>query len=235
MLRGVFIAIDGIDGSGKATQAKLLAERIKKEKKRVRVFDFPQYGKKSAGAVEEYLNGKYGPASEVPPEVASYFFAIDRYDASFAIRQALADGEIVIADRYIAANIGHQGGGFSRDRRKWLRYVEWLEHLEYDVFSIPKPDAYFIFMISPDLSRRSSGRNTDPEKIEKRTSYLGKKRQDILERDGAHLKSALQSYRWLVSKYPKRFTPVDCAPSGVFRPIQEIHEEIWKKVAPLIN
>lgn len=211
---GIFIALDGIDGSGKATQAKLLARRIRARRK-VRVIDFPQYGKKSAGAIEEYLNGKYGSVARVRPEVASYFYAVDRYDASFTIRAALKRGEVVIADRYVAANIGHQGGKFS-SRNGWRRFVRWLYELEYGIFKIPQPTLNFIFFIPTQLSQRMSGK------------------EDIHERDAAHLRGALRSYQWLCEDYPRRFTPIQCAVRGQFRSVQEIHEEIWKKAAPLI-
>jgi dTMP kinase len=56
MYKGKFIVIDGTDGSGKKTQTDLLVERLKKEGYAVEKIDFPQYGKKSAGPVEDYLN-----------------------------------------------------------------------------------------------------------------------------------------------------------------------------------
>ena len=67
MKKGKFIVIDGTDGSGKATQTDLLVMKIRKSGRRVKIFDFPQYGTKSAGLVEEYLNGEYGSAQEVGP------------------------------------------------------------------------------------------------------------------------------------------------------------------------
>lgn len=56
MKKGKLIVIDGTDGSGKATQTALLVKRLRKKKNKVSVEDFPQYGKKSAGPVEDYLN-----------------------------------------------------------------------------------------------------------------------------------------------------------------------------------
>ena len=110
MKKGKFIVIDGTDGSGKATQTKLLVKKLRKEKYKVKLADFPQYNKKSAGLVEEYLSGKYGTEKNVGPYVASIFYACDRYDASFKIRKWLKEGNIVISNRYVTANMGHQGG-----------------------------------------------------------------------------------------------------------------------------
>ena len=70
---GVFITIDGTDGSGKATQTKLLVERLTREGRGVQTISFPQYGKKSAGLVEEYLSGTFGTALDVGPYASSIF------------------------------------------------------------------------------------------------------------------------------------------------------------------
>ena len=107
---GKFIVIDGTDGSGKATQTELLVKRLAQAGYEVVMADFPQYGQKSAGLVEHYLNGKYGTALDVGPYRASIFYAADRYDASFQIRQWLKEGKIVISNRYVTANMAHQGG-----------------------------------------------------------------------------------------------------------------------------
>ena len=100
---GKFVVIEGLDGSGKSTQSKLLTERLKKEGREVVTIDFPQYGTKSAGLVEEYLNGKYGTAEQVGPYRASVFYACDRYDASSKIKKWLSEGKIVVSDRYIVS------------------------------------------------------------------------------------------------------------------------------------
>ena len=72
---GKFIVFEGIDGSGKSTQTRLLKNHVEKEGYIVTTTDFPQYGKKSAGLVEEYLAGKYGQSRDVTPYQASIFYA----------------------------------------------------------------------------------------------------------------------------------------------------------------
>jgi len=108
IMKGKFIVIDGSDGSGKATQTKILIDTLKKQKYRIKTIEFPQYGKKSAAMVEQYLTGKYGTANDVGPYVASVFYAVDRYAASFKIRDWLKKGNIVVSNRYVSSNKGHQ-------------------------------------------------------------------------------------------------------------------------------
>ncbi len=115
---GKFIVIDGTDGSGKGTQTEILVNRLRNLGHDVAMADFPQYGQVSAGLVEEYLNGNYGKAEEVGPYRASIFYACDRYDASFKIRKWLEEGKIVISNRYVTANMGHQGGKISSQKRR---------------------------------------------------------------------------------------------------------------------
>ncbi len=87
MKKGAFIVLDGTDGSGKATQTKLLLKKLRGAGHKAELIDFPQYGKKSAGLIEEYLNGRYGKPESVGPYRASIFYACDRYAASFKIRK----------------------------------------------------------------------------------------------------------------------------------------------------
>ena len=82
MKKGKLIVIDGTDGSGKATQTALLVGNLKKAGYRVVVENFPQYGKKSAGAVEDYLYGLYGTAKELGAYIPSIFYAVDRFAAA---------------------------------------------------------------------------------------------------------------------------------------------------------
>ena len=120
--KGKFIVIDGTNGSGKATQTEKLVKVLKKQKKNILFVDFPQYGKRSATLVEDYLNGKFGSAEEVGPYRASILFACDRYAASKKIQQHLDNGEIVISNRYTPSNMAHQTAQITKkaDKEKYL-------------------------------------------------------------------------------------------------------------------
>jgi dTMP kinase len=227
MLKGKFFVLEGMDGSGKATQTKLLVASLRKEGYRVEKIDFPQYSKASAGLIENYLKGMYGSSKDVGPYRASIFYACDRYDLSFQIRSWLKEGRIIIADRYLASNIGHQGGKLMKNKKAWEKYVTWLHDLEYNIFNIPKPDYTLILKISPELSMQMSNKIIDKEKIKKRVSYLGdSKKQDIHESDKAHLINTLKSYVAISKKYPAEYKIIECEHDGKFLPIETIHQKI---------
>ena len=224
MPRGKFFVFEGIDGSGKSTQVALLAKYLKKKGYKVEKMHFPQHEEKSAGLVDEYLSGKYGEADEVGPYVASVFYACDRYDASFKIRKWLAEGKIIISDRYVVSNIGHQGGKIS-NKKAWRKYVDWLYDLEYNIFKIPKPDYTFVFKVLPGLSHEMVGKLTKHQRKQKKESYL-KGKKDIHEKNIHHLQDALRSYLWVAEVFPKEFKVIECTDGKQFLSPQTIHQNI---------
>ena len=221
MQKGTFIVIDGTDGSGKGTQTKLLIDRLEQEGYPVATTDFPQYGKKSAGAVEEYLNGKYGTADEVGAYRASIFFAVDRYDASFVMRQWLAEGKIIISNRYVTANMAHQGCKII-DKKKREDYFRWLKHLEYEIFEIPQPDINIILHCPAEVSARL---------IEKKghRDYIGGKGKDIHEADITHLKNAEQVFLQLADLMDNTEV-IPCMMREELQTIEQIHERLWRHI-----
>ena len=228
-IKGKFIVFEGLDGSGKFTQAKLLAKYLRKKGCKVAMIDFPQYGEKSAGLVENYLTGKYGNPQEVTPYIASIFYAVDRYDASFKIRKWLKEGKIVISDRYVVSNIGYQGGKI-KNKKQREKFIKWVYNLEYNIFGIPKPDIVFIFKTSPELARKMAPKITDRKKKKKRITYLGKRKRDIHEKDLECLSNALDSYLEVAKKFPKDFIIINCMKNNKLLPPLEIHKIILKKL-----
>lgn len=226
--KGKFIVIDGTDGSGKSTQTKLLVEELRTAGYQVEMADFPQYGQKSAGAVEEYLNGKYG---QVNPYAASIFYAVDRFDAGFQIRRWLEEGKIVVSNRYVTANAGHQGGKIS-DRAERLKYFRWLNDLEYSIFGIPKPDLNVILYMPAEIAQKLVDQKTQEQR-----QYADGKKRDLHEADLEHLRNAERVYFEIaklfpntklvecVSKHPQGIAGIAC----VLTP-QEVHNRVWEFV-----
>lgn len=224
MAQGKFIVIDGTDGSGKATQTKLLVEKLQDQNYPVKMIDFPQYGKKSAGLVEEYLNGVYGNANDVGPYRASIFYACDRYAASFEIKKWLADGNIVIANRYINSNMGHQAGKIS-DLAEREKYLAWLEDLEYNIFQIPRPDVNILLYLPPQIGQQLVDKKGQRD-------YVGGQKRDIHEADLQHLINAANAYKYVADKYG--WQTIDCAPDNKILPIETINEKLWQIIKDIL-
>lgn len=223
---GKFFVFEGLDGSGKSTQTKLLINRLRKQNYEVETIDFPQHSESSSWFVDQYLNGKYGTAEQVGPYCASIFYACDRYDASFQMREWLKQGKIIICDRYLASNIGHQGGKIE-DKEARKEYFGWLYHLEYEIFGIPRPDYTFILKTSPAFSLKLAHKITDEEKKARRKAYLGEKKRDIHEEDKGHQEGTLKSYLHAAEVFPKEFRVIECVENGNLLSPEIIHQKIW--------
>ena len=191
--KGLFIMLEGTDGSGKTTQTTLLVERLEQEGIDVEQISFPQYGSPSATMVEAYLNGNFGSAEEVGPYKASIFYATDRYAASKKIKNWLDAGKVVIANRYVASNMGHQGGKI-KNAEKRKEYLDWNYNLEYNIFQIPKPDVNIILHVTPEISQQLVDKKEERE-------YLKGKKRDIHEDDLNHLRDAEQAYLDIAKTY----------------------------------
>lgn len=222
--KGKLIVIDGTDGSGKGTQVALLLKRLKKEGHKTYLVDFPQYGKKSAGPVEELLNGKYGMLN---PYQGSLLYAVDRLDASFGIHKALAEGKVVIANRYTTANAGHQGAKItSRSARS--KFFKWLEDLEFRLIGLPRPDLTLILHVPTKVAYKLIG-----QKDKSTRTYIKGKKRDFAEKDRHHLQRAEETYLEIAKLFPKTQL-VECAPEGTLLSVEHIHELVWQRVKKLI-
>lgn len=222
---GLFITIEGTDGSGKGTQFKLLTERLVKTGYDVATFDFPQYDQPSAHFVKKYLNGEYGTAEEVGPYTGSIFFALDRYEAAPQIRQALSDGKVVLVNRFTGSNMAHQGTKFNNAEER-RGYFIWLDNLEFELFGIPRPDINFVLRVPAEIAQ-----SLVDQKGER--NYTDKKR-DIHEADLNHLRKSVEVYDDLCGLFPKDFQRIDCVRNDKLMSIEQVQDHLWERVEPLL-
>ena len=229
MTKGKLIVIDGIDGSGKATQIKLLETRLKKEKIKVKTIDFPRYQDNFFGKlIGKYLSGIYGDFIKVAPRLASVLYAADRFESSQQIQNWLNLGFTVLADRYATANQIHQGGKISnlKERKDFLK---WLDTMEYKIFKIPKPD----LVIYLDLPLEVSKMWLMNKVAQRKKTYL-KGRKDVAEDNLIHLKNSRDS-ALLLQKQNKNWKKVTCCTGMVCMSPTEVHEEVLKIVLKKLN
>jgi dTMP kinase len=219
-MRGKLIVIEGSDGSGKATQVKLLIERLRAEGSRVGTLSFPRYGKESAKKIQDYLAGKFGPPNQVDPYEASKIYAPDRVEASPEVRAALEKGDLEILDRYTPSNAGHQGGKI-KDLEARSTFIKWLYQYEYEDLGIPRPDLVVILHVPVAVSLKL---------MEERD-----RGNDGHEADIEHLQNAEAAYLWLAEQYPDDHKVVECAEGGEILPPEVIAEKVYALVKPLLQ
>lgn len=223
--KGKFIVIEGTDGSGKATQTKLLVDRLKKLKIKVETTDFPQYDNFSGAFVAKYLRGEYGTMDDVGPYKGSIFYAVDRFDKSFDIKKWLAEGKVIVSNRYVSANMGHQTAKIAGKKNR-DKYLSWLDDLEYGIFGIPRPAITILLYMPPEFNQQlvdSKGAR----------AYTNGKKRDLHEADLGHLKKASEAYLYVAEKY--KWLLVSCVRDGKILSREEIHEVIFDKVKKILK
>ncbi len=136
----MFIVLEGVDGSGKSTQIANLQRMFAQQGVPSEYLHFPRFDAPYFGdLIARFLRGELGSIEQVDPYVVALLYAGDRRDAAVQIREWIAEGKVVICDRYVYSNVGYQCAKIAdADEREKLR--EWILSLEYDYFAIPRPD-----------------------------------------------------------------------------------------------
>lgn len=212
-----FIVIEGLDGSGKATQAALLAGRLRESGQEVTQISFPDYASPSSTLVKMYLDGKIGDVGEVNAYAASGFYAADRY-ISYVTgwRKAYLAGHTIVADRYTTSNAAHQMAKLPQ--AEWDAYLDWLYDNEFTRMGLPRPELVLYLDVPPELSRRL---------IEGR--YGGdNSRQDIHERDLAYLKLCREAALYAADRLG--WAVLDCCRDGEMLSPEDIANRIDRQM-----
>jgi len=233
MKKGFFIAFEGIDGAGKSTQIKLLARVLRARGRKVAIVDFPRYSKPSSYFIKKYLKGELGSWQLTDPHLISIFYALDRLDAKEELAKSIAGNDVVLANRYTASNMAHQGAKIIKsissraksrdylDRRVLQDFLRWLYNFEFKLLEIPKPDLNLLLYLDPKVAVKlikTRGRKTD-----------------IHEESFRHLSQAAAAYLEAAKLYPKEFRVINCAPHGKLRTVENIHKEVLELVIDYVR
>lgn len=214
MKKGVLIAIDGLDGSGKETQSRALCEFLEKQGIKHRCISFPNYNTKGCSLVEQYLKGDFGDdPMAVNAYAASSFFAMDRY-SSYMLdwKSDYESGTVIIANRYTSANLVHQMAKLSEEERRG--FMEWLTGYEYGLLGLPEPDGVIYLCLPPAVSAAL---------VQKRCDTTGAVK-DIHEKNGVFLEASYNAALYASSRCG--WNRVDCVKAGVLRSIEDIAAEV---------
>src|ERR1700746_4016259 len=197
-VRGKLIAIEGIDGSGKRTQVELLATALRTQGHSVYATGFPQYDSWFGKMVGQFLNGELGPLESVDAHFSALLYAGDRFEGKSQIEAALNQGQIVLADRYIASNLAHQTARVAPEKRP--AFVEWIEHVEYGIYGLPKEDLVLYLRMPPVEAQKLVAQKSA-------RSYTSAQR-DLQEASLRHLEDAAALYDTLAKR--PNWTTIEC-------------------------
>lgn len=213
---GRLIVIEGLDGSGKHTQAVLLKKYLESTGKSVKLVSFPDYKSPSSALVKMYLAGDFGTdADSVNPYASSTFYAVDRF-ASFRTdwQKFYENGGIVIADRYTTSNAVHQCSKLPAEQ--WDDFLKWLFDFEYKYMGIPEPNNVIYLRADPEISQKLMSERYNSDETKK----------DIHERDVDYLKRSQVSADYCAEKFG--WNIIECIENDTMRSVENISAEVKK-------
>ncbi len=206
---GRLIVIDGLDGCGKSTQLERLSAYLQQSGVDYKQICFPDYDQPSSALVKMYLAGEFGDQPDaVNAYAASSFYAVDRYASYKKFWQTdYETNTLIVAARYTTSNAIHQMSKLPES--EWDNYLQWLEHYEYELLGLPRPDAVLFLDMPPAVSQQLLSHRYDGDES----------RKDIHERDTAYLRDCRRCALYAAEK--KGWTLVACGDEhGPFAPAE---------------
>lgn len=214
---GKLFVIDGLDGSGKATQAKILIDKLKIRGELVKHIEYPNYEGHSSDLVKLYLAGGI---SKDPFNVNAYattsFYACDHYiQYEIDWKQDYLDNKTIVADRYVSSNAIHQMVKLTKN--EWDFFLNWLYDYEFNKLGLPKENKLIYLDLDPFISQKLINiryNNVDKRDIhEKNINYLLQCREAALY--------AAKTLKWEI---------VRCDNGSEIMPIEKISKKILKLI-----
>ena len=216
-----FFVIEGLDGSGKTTQLELLRKYLRGQKQPFQDIHFPKLNQGYFGnMIAQFLRGEFGGLNEVHPQLVALLFAADRHEHAQTLKNWLADGQILIADRYVNSNIAFQCAKLTDETEK-TALREWILNIEYSYYKIPRPKVSLYLdvpfkAVKKSLTKEREGADRD---------YLNGKK-DIHEADLSFQEKVRQEYLKMVENQ-EDFHLIKCTDDqGEFLPPDKIHHKI---------
>jgi dTMP kinase len=216
-MRGKFIVIEGTDGSGKATQLKLLGEYFAKNRIPFKTDDYPRYDGCWGKLIGRYLMGEFGNPLEISPYYSVLPYMIDEYTGGKEIQKWIKGGNFVLSNRYFTSNV-HQVAKFKGQKRKKFR--DWLWDAGWRELGIYEPDLIIVLLVPPRMAMKMV-------KQKEIRGYTNGRRSDKVERDYEHQKSSYLEYLYMC-KTDKNWVKINCCRRGQILSPREIHKKVLK-------
>lgn len=215
----MLVAIEGIDASGKNTQARLLESRAGEYGISTCRISFPRYDETVFGKLaSEYLNGDFGQVYSLHPKLSALLFAGDRFESKSYLEEMISSHKLVILDRYVSSNLAYQAAKLPKEKR--LDFIEWLGNLEYGVFGLPFADITIFLDIAVETASRLVYKRG-------KRSYTNLK-ADIHESDPRYLQHCGDVYHFLAKiNFKSQWHIVPCASNSQMLDSKHIAESIW--------
>lgn len=157
---GALVAFEGLDQSGKQTQAELLRDRLRQEGRKARLVSFPDYGTSIGEELARALAGE----REYGPEVMQLLYVTNRYERRNDLERWLAGGLVLVCDRYTASSVAY-GEAFGLD-------AAWLVDLQRFL-----PPAVLTILLDIDPATAATRKAVDRDRFERDLALLGRVRQ----------------------------------------------------------
>ena len=210
-----------MDGAGKSTQVRKLADYLRSRLGSLEYIHFPRYDAPVYGQlISNFLKGEYGANDSVHPQLVALLFAEDRHGAKDGIKAILDKGGAVLLDRYVYSNVAYQCAKM-QDNEKAENLREWILNTEYGQFELPRPDLNIFLDVPISFVESSLAAN---RKGDDRSYLQGK--QDIHESDIEFQKRVRKIYLRQAS-LDKDFLVIDCSDAdGNMLPPDDIFNKI---------
>lgn len=227
---GKLLVIDGLDGSGKKTQVMEVANYIKNKGKDIYIMDFPDYLSRSSMPVRMYLSGELGKdPMKLNPYLCSTFFAVDRGIQFIKLYDELynRDNAVLISNRYISANIIHQGCKI-KDIEEREKFFEWAYDTEINKYGLPSDDLTLILSVPVETSISLMNKRYSEDESKK----------DIHESNVKYLKECYDTAQHALKYFKEKgrnWQEINCLSSdGKMKSVEEIRAQIIEIVETVI-
>lgn len=218
-MKGKIIVLDGVDASGKATQAKILVEKLLKKGYKAKLVSFPDYNSPSSALVKMYLNGEFGSnPEEINPKAISACYALDRFASTFKWKKFYESGGILVMDRYTSSNMIHQAAKIVSVKEKEA-FLKWLYDFEYNILGIPKPDKVIFLEMPPEVSEKLLAERKENKSA---TKDIHEKNKKFLEDSYKNAILVSDFYGWKTIH-----CAIQCSDGLKPKNISDISNEIW--------